>query len=922
MDTEGYRRSENVEPPSALDPYWALLLNPLRSQWLDPQGFNVGKRGLATAKIAADFPTFPPVAPTPMSSQLGSEQLPKVPTPADILAGYGGPYEPYPDPGGGAPVTMADVLAGAVERLSAPQRIAKNVVGGAYEDFLDLTKRNIAASGRQEVDPGALFRQTLDIATAGTPVAVRGAAGIFGGKLGAQRLAEAGQPEKLEKLAVAETMLAKGATREEIRDATGWHQNQIGQWQFEIPDYAAGFRPQAEQLLPELGEPRITRSSTGEMTHYTAAPVTKPGQQAFAEHAFAHPDLYAAYPELRQILMRFEDPFAGAGMGDTMLTVGGMDPINRELFLNPVAFEPTLARAMGRPPGQAGMRSTTLHELQHQVQQLEGFPRGGGPRFPEVQKAADAEIRNNIRGWETELAAIHGRRDAYIREQQIAGRDGSVQDFAAEYFKNNPTEVTASANATTNIYNANRGIGREALLVKHYKRLAGEVESRNVQYRADIPEEQLRELPPWETQEVPYGEQLIRMGDPALGMQAELPSFPARMQAGKDVEFARAQRGGATGNYGLPIGGYRTPEAPKGSFERLAAEQRAGFKSDRERIIDEYRTATGQPPRGVSEPLLAPGETAEDVGKYFNLEFMPGESAGPIGGVGMPYLGGKAPLFDYRRLSDVPNVPQFNLPRFVPPEGVPEATQALAAPRNIARVNRAVEAGEALGGREWYNTEQLRQGFISELGEAQGNAAYRQFLEFVAANSPRTRVPENIRNASYFYGAAQRGEPLPETYLSGGYWRMRPQTQAPSPYGIMPIHVQNMAEILQGVGLPPLTRPKPASFVENLYGNQLPVTIDTHNMRLLTRGAEDVPAANQYGFLERLQQEQAARMGMTPAQYQASAWLGAGKETGLASPVEPFLRTLEDRIALTAQARGISKEQALREFIRAQRPLL
>jgi hypothetical protein len=279
-------------------------------------------------------------------------------------------------------------------------------------------------------------------------------------------------------------------------------------------------------------------------------------------------------------------------------------------------------------------------------------------------------------------------------------------------------------------------------------------------------------------------------------------------------------------------------------------------------------------------------------------------------------------LFDYSRLSETPPVPQFNLPRVVPPEGVPAATQTLAAPKNIARVNEAVRAGEAMGGRDWYNTEPLRQQFVSELGEGPGNAAFRQYLDMVAANSPRTRVPENIRNASYFYGLAQRGEDLPRTYLQGGYHRMVKETQAPSPYGIMPIHVQNMENALEG-GLPVLQNPKPASFVENLAGNQTPVTIDTHNMRLLTGGREaEVPKANEYGFLERLQQEQAAKMGMSPAQYQASAWIGAGKETGLGSPIDPFLRVLEDRVAKTAEARGITKAQALRDFIRAKSPLL
>ena len=59
-----------------------------------------------------------------------------------------------------------------------------------------------------------------------------------------------------------------------------------------------------------------------------------------------------------------------------------------------------------------------------------------------------------------------------------------------------------------------------------------------------------------------------------------------------------------------------------------------------------------------------------------------------------------------------------------------------------------------------------------------------------------------------------------------------------------------------------------------------------------------------------------------PVQHRGSARLGAGKETGLASPVEPFLRTLESRIEKTAEATGRTKAEVLRQFIRGQAPLL
>ena len=96
----------------------------------------------------------------------------------------------------------------------------------------------------------------------------------------------------------------------------------------------------------------------------------------------------------------------------------------------------------------------------------------------------------------------------------------------------------------------------------------------------------------------------------AATFEADAPSFVERMQAGKDLEFARAQRGQGSGNYGMS--GKRTaPDAAKGSFDRLADETRAGFQGDKHQIMQEYRRATGT--ADTDKMLLAPGETLDDM---------------------------------------------------------------------------------------------------------------------------------------------------------------------------------------------------------------------------------------------------------------------------------------------------------------------
>jgi hypothetical protein len=83
------------------------------------------------------------------------------------------------------------------------------------------------------------------------------------------------------------------------------------------------------------------------------------------------------------------------------------------------------------------------------------------------------------------------------------------------------------------------------------------------------------------------------------------------------------------------------------------------------------------------------------------------------------------------------------------------------------------------------------------------------------------------------------------------------------------------------------------------------------------------PRPNEYGAMEQYYQGLGKEVGLTPAQAQASAWVGGGKLTGLVSDsTKPFLGFLEDRVNLTAQRRGETSTEVLRKFIRGQAPLL
>jgi hypothetical protein len=120
----------------------------------------------------------------------------------------------------------------------------------------------------------------------------------------------------------------------------------------------------------------------------------------------------------------------------------------------------------------------------------------------------------------------------------------------------------------------------------------------------------------------------------------------------------------------------------------------------------------------------------------------------------------------------------------------------------------------------------------------------------------------------------------------------------------------------------PLTQPKTARYSAAFGGNYQPYVWDRHmstlyDLRdpqgdLITR-----PNPAWYGWLEDLGQTQAGSMGLDPAAHQAGGWLSV---EGVRSPREPFLKTLEDRTRLTAQALREDPRQTLQRFYRLALP--
>jgi len=164
------------------------------------------------------------------------------------------------------------------------------------------------------------------------------------------------------------------------------------------------------------------------------------------------------------------------------------------------------------------------------------------------------------------------------------------------------------------------------------------------------------------------------------------------------------------------------------------------------------------------------------------------------------------------------------------------------------------------------------------------------------------------------------------------------------------------------------TNPKPATFAENVAGNLNGVTVDTHAIRgalhvlneiapgqiprqwfnsdaaykayldnpsdvanyagkgiadtLAGQVVDGVKQQTEYAVFSDLYKKVAERLGVMPAEAQSLSWFANGKFTGLASPPKSIVELINDRVDVTAQALGKSKDVIFKAFMEGKIPLL
>lgn len=185
-------------------------------------------------------------------------------------------------------------------------------------------------------------------------------------------------------LQIAEQMEQEGASREEIWQETGWTRTMDGKnWRFEIDNSEAEYRgggdaqfreahadyAEYQDLLQKMFEGTISESEMQRMEQlddiwsgeYARLRERVESGNATLADVLEHDSLYEAYPELRNVKVRLES--------DTGSKNGSYDPSTNTITISE------------DKPGDSAKVGTMLHEIQHAIQQIEGWESGASPEY-------------------------------------------------------------------------------------------------------------------------------------------------------------------------------------------------------------------------------------------------------------------------------------------------------------------------------------------------------------------------------------------------------------------------------------------------------------------------------------------------------------------------------------------------------------
>jgi hypothetical protein len=202
---------------------------------------------------------------------------------------------------------------------------------------------------------------------------------------------------------------------------------------------------------------------------------------------------------------------------------------------------------------------TLAHEIQHAIQDIEGFAEGGNPeqfqdpselesQYATFDELVKDKFGNNDAG--TVIGIINGSTPEY---QQFRSEFGKSWD---EYFKN-LKGMLGMMNGDEKLFKENYDYyvneGRKKSAFEQYQSLAGEVEARNVMKRMWMTPEERRNSLASETEDVNRDEQIVMNGNNASYSIVKDPETIKKLDKEDTVKVYRAMQVGEDGKLYPPM---------------------------------------------------------------------------------------------------------------------------------------------------------------------------------------------------------------------------------------------------------------------------------------------------------------------------------------------------------------------------------
>lgn len=352
---------------------------------------------------------------------------------------------------------------------------------------------------------------------------------MFAGEKGA---AEADKAEeqtiRMDNLDVAKQMEEAKKDAKAIKMATGWEKGVDGKWRYEMPD------AKIKDTI-DVGGGNIVKRFDEDML-WTDGKL---------EDAVDAPKLFEAYPQLKNIKIHTD-----AVMND-MPSNGEYNPQTKTITIHADELK--------------YLNSILNHEIQHVIQREEGFAHGGTPEQVERDfNAAKAEWKARSYAFELEEKA----KEMGGEYNQSAVEKALIQEYKdmdmPEFIPDKETRIKGfnyfargyadrSMDDAIKRFRLDRFQRTDFDSYQEYRKLAGEVESRNVEKRLGMTDEERRNSLASETEDVNRDEQIVMNGNDASYSIVKDPETIKKLDKEDTVKVYRAMQVGEDGKLYPPM---------------------------------------------------------------------------------------------------------------------------------------------------------------------------------------------------------------------------------------------------------------------------------------------------------------------------------------------------------------------------------